>query len=109
MWKVVARLLWSMCILTTNVLVYALVPVGTVQVGYCALLCVYLVGGKNMKFNELPEEDRFRLQYMLGENFVTTEQFVHFLLYDKINVGNKNVLPSKRYKLTVDIEVEALT
>lgn len=61
-----------------------------------------------MKFNELPEEDRFRLQYMLGESFVTTEQFAHFLLYDKINVENKYIFPSKSYKLTVDIEIETL-
>ena len=74
----------------------------------CEVLCEVLMGGKNMKFNELPEEDRFILQYMLGENFVTTEQFAHFLLYDKINVDNKRIFPSKRYKLTVDIEIETL-
>lgn len=62
-----------------------------------------------MKFIELPEEDRFRLQFMLGYDFNDVGMLVHCLLYDKCSVYNKNVLPDKRYNLTVNIEVEDLT
>lgn len=62
-----------------------------------------------MKFNELSEEDRFNLQFMLSYDFNDVGMLVHCLLYDKRSVYNKNVLPKKRYNLTVDIEVEDLT
>lgn len=62
-----------------------------------------------MKFNELPEEDRFNLQVMLGHDFDYVDRLVHFLLYDKCFVYDENMYPTKRYHVTVDIEMEDLT